>query len=453
MDLDFEQALAKASVTSEEKIRKRIGEERAREYSDIAALLALMEYRLDEEAETGNDTVYGLSRIFASDNLMGKKASTRALAAVICPVLWAATKIKYAFRPKGNPRMVFSNSFIFSRRYPLVKEQVEAKCGCTAVLCFYDTLKRITANSKEMLRDTVRLEAGRMRPVTLPCYSAADAGLQRAVTQYYELLHRSGEPGAVKDAEWDAALSAMRKTYQKRAAWLAKKLRKAGMRVYISVNQYNLRDLLIMNACREIGVPTMQMEHHAMEFSRLPFDPARPMPRLAFASHYGFWSDTERRFHEKVFRYENMLYPPEKLRFLVSGNAEISREQAEAFQAKFPAERKLTFMTSGIEDTFFSSKEDLEVYEKWRWSVFSGLRELAKRQNIQICLRYTPNREMYFREKEIPDFGNPAGNPDGGYVLQHGGDVLHLVGACYGAADGKGDLSGCGYGVSLCARG
>ena len=34
--------------------------------------------------------------------------------------------------------------------------------------------------------------------------------------------------------------------------------------------------------------------------------------------------------------------------------------------------------------------------------MFKGLRELGERQHITICLRYTPYRETYFREKEIP---------------------------------------------------
>ena len=138
-----------------------------------------------------------------------------------------------------------------------------------------------------------------------------------------------------------------------------------------------------------------------MEFARVRFDPEHPQQRLSFVSHYGYWSATERLFHEKVFRYDNLLYPPEANRYFVSGNAEMSFAQAAAYQEKYPVQRKLTYMTNGLEADMFSS-EDLARYEQWRWDVFTGLRELARKQNIRVCLRYTPFREKYFREKEIP---------------------------------------------------
>ncbi len=184
-------------------------------------------------------------------------------------------------------------------------------------------------------------------------------------------------------------------------AYLTKRLKKESLKAYLTVNQYNLRDLLMVHACRDLGIPTVNLEHHAMEFAPDQFDPEHLRQRLSFVSHYGYWSATEEKFHRKVFRYDNQLYPEGANRYFVSGNAELSYEQMAANQGKYPVQRKLTFMTNGVEHTAYSP-EELKRYEQWRWDVFRGLRELAKRQNIQVCVRYRPFKEIYFREREIP---------------------------------------------------
>ncbi len=404
MDQMEKRAAGEADLSFRERIEKRIGKTLAEKYADIAALLALLDYRFRKDVEEEkNDWAYGLIWVFFFDSLHGKKPLTRVFAAVLAPVLWAATRIKYAFRRKADTRLAFSNTFLWSRRYPRVMERVEEQYGCTGVLSFYDTVKRSTPSAKEMLRDTLHLNSGSVRPVYIPRYSIAGAGLQRTVSEYFQLLYgmAQGEKTAEEDT-LDRVLSAMRKAYNRRVAYLTERLKKEGLKAYITTNQYNLRDLLLIHACKEAGIPSMELEHHAMEFARDVFDPDHPRPRLSFVSHYGFWSGTEKEFHEKVFRYDNFLYPPEANRYIVSGNAEMSYEQAAAYQKQYPVQRKLTYMTTGIEETTFPDREDMKEYIRWRWRVFTGLRELSERQNIQICLRYTPFREKEFREKEIP---------------------------------------------------
>ncbi len=389
------QVSAEALLTAEERIERRIGKDLALKYKDIETLLALLEYRFQEEREANHDCKAGLILVFFFDTLQGKKAATRLFGAVAAPVLWTATRIKYAFRKRAETRLAFSNTFLFSRRYPMVKDQVERKYGCTAVLSFFDTIKRSTPNAKEMLHDTLRLNSGSVRPVYIPRFSVAGIRLQRAVTDYYRLIHQDTVPAEILDQ----ALARMRKAYLRRVGYLAKRLKKENLKLYITINQYNLRDLLMIHACREIGVQTMQQEHNAMQFSRLPFDPEHPKPRLSFVCNYGYWDATEKLFHEKVFRDDNLLYPPETCRVIISGNTEMSLEQAAGYQKKYPASRKLTFMSAA---PTFGSKEEMEQFGEWRWAVLSALRKLSEKQGIPICIRYKPFYDQYFRERETP---------------------------------------------------
>lgn len=400
MEQRFPPSFGDDYVSYRRKIAERIGDARAAQNREIEALLALLEYRLEEGKE---DLEYGYYRIFQFDTFRGKKGITRALLNAGAPCLWALTRLKYARRRRGTPRLLFSNTFMRSRRYPVVREQIEEKCGCTAAMTFRDTIRTEVPGMKDMVRESLRMDDGGAKPVFLPHFSIAGGRLQRAVMNYYALMCRQtfGQE-AVPEAETDAALAALRAAYPARVGMLAGALRKAGLRAYITVNQYNLRDLLMIHACKEAGITTMQQEHHAVEFCGTQFDPENPMQRLSFASHYGYWSRKEEQFHRTVFRYDNLLYPPEENRYIASGNTEMTYEQAAAAQKRYPVRRKLTFMTAGNEKEAFRTEEALAAYEEWRWAVFRGLRELGERQHITICLRYTPFREMYFREKEIP---------------------------------------------------
>ena len=399
MKQEMEQVFGNDYVSFRDKVKARIGEDRARRYGEITAVLALAEYRLEQVRD---DCDFGITCLLDYDALFGKKQATRAVFSVLAPVLWAATRTKYAFRKKAEIRTAFSDAFLFSRRYAAVRKRVDEKQGCTALMTFLDAVKIETRSTKELIRESLRLDAGRVKPVWLPRFSVAGGKLQRELADYYRLIHRDTygtEP--VTDAEWDAVLPRLRDAFTRRTAWLTKRLGKENLRLYLTVNQYHLRDLMIIRACRNAGIPTLQQEHHAMEFIRLPFDPERPMQRFSLVNHYGFWSRTEMAFHRKVFRYDNLLDPPEENRYLVTGNTEVSYEQALAYQRQYPTQRKLTYMTTGIEAETLSP-EALEAYEKWRWALFAGLREFSRKQGIPVCLRYTPFREMYFREREIP---------------------------------------------------
>ena len=162
-----------------------------------------------------------------------------------------------------------------------------------------------------MVRESLRMDDGGVKPVFLPRFSIAGGRLQQAVMSYYALMRRQtfGQE-TVPEAETDAALAALREAYPARVAALAKSLRKAGLRAYITVNQYNLRDLLMIHACRNLGIRTFQQEHHAMQFCRVPFDTEHPKYRFSLVGEYGFWNRTEQLFHEKVYRYDSPLYRP-----------------------------------------------------------------------------------------------------------------------------------------------
>ena len=366
----------------------------AEEFPNIEALLALIDYRMEDAA--GN-LQYGLSRLFLHDTLYGKKAATRALAELLTPVLWLLSKAKNRAVKKADPRLAFSNTFLLSSRYAKTREATEKATGCTAILTFTDLLKRENPDQQINLKASLKPERHNVRPIYFRGAGIIGGKLQKAVVRYCELKFAAKEKN---DAEIEKALQHLETAYTKQLSRVTDCLRREGCALYLTVNQYNMRDLLIIHACHELGIRTFQQEHHAMQFCRVPFDTEHPKYRFSLVGEYGFWNRTEQLFHEKVYRYDSPLYRPEEIRFRVTGNPEMNPEEAEQAREKYPPERKLTFMIASLPEAELEGKRD--AYEAWRWEIFRGLKELAEKQHVVINIRYTPNRETEFREKEVP---------------------------------------------------
>ncbi len=378
--------------SAREKLEGRLGKELSGKYRGIGALLALIDSRVEVSA---GDPEAGLQRLFALDTLRGKKTVSQAVLGTLALVLWAFTRVRYCSVPKAKTRLVYSNTFLSSVRYPAAREQIEKEFGCTAFVTFLDTLKPGSRGGNS-LRELLRLDQGKVRPVFFRGWSVCGGALRRAASGYC-LLAYGPDPDR---SRLDRSLQSLEKAYGKRVKRLEQRLGKENVTLYTTINQYNLRDLLMIHACRNLGIRTLQQEHHTIQFCQDQFDENRPKPRLSFAGEYGFWNRTELLFHRKVYRFDSLLYPENEIRMHVTGNPEMVFEQAELYRRKYPPERKLTYMTAILEN--WQDPEIRDAYLQWRWDIYRGLKELSERQNIIINIRYRPFSEQEFREKEIP---------------------------------------------------
>ena len=380
-----------------QKTEQRIGKNFRDGFPQIQPLLDLIEYRMEDAVD---DYEYGLSRLFLLDTLHGKKASTRLVAGFLTPVLWVISKIMHRAVPKAELRLLFSNTFLRSVRYPTARDQIENEIGCTALLTFSDLLKREEEEQQILLKESLKPHRWRCQPVYFRGRSICGSRLQKAVIRYCDLVYGSDTSKEKTEARIEERLREMNSAYTARIDKISNCLRKEGCMLYFTVNQYNLRDVLIMTACKRLGIRTFQQEHHAMQFCRVQFDENYPKPRLAFAGEFGFWNRTDQEFHKKVYCYESPLYRPKEIRFRVTGNPEMDYKQAVQMQQRYPQERKLTFMIAALPEA--EIEEAGERYVQWRWEIFRGLKKLAEKQQIIINIRYTPGKEMEFRKKEVP---------------------------------------------------
>ena len=381
-----------------ENVIELIGEDLWEKAEGAEALLLLIDYRMKDAA---GDHQYGISRLFIFDALYGKKPLTRFAAGILTPALWALSGAKHRSVPKAKQRLTFSNTFLLSARYPAARAQIERETGCTAVLAFSDLLKLEGEDQRINLKGSLKLKHYGVRPIFFRGRSVCGSALEKAVVRYCDLVYDAAVPESEKTKEdLEKAVLALKDAYLKRVEKAEECLRKEDCGMYITVNQYNLRDLLVIHACKNLGVRTLQQEHHTIQFCQDQFDENRAKPRLSFAGEYGFWNRMELEFHRKVYFFDSMLYPAEEVRMHVTGNPEMVFEQAERYRQAYPPERKLTYMTAILEN--WQDPEIRESYLKWRWDIYKGLKELAERQHILINIRYRPFSEQEFREKEIP---------------------------------------------------
>jgi len=382
-------------IYRQERLSEYIGQDLVEKYPKIEPLLDLIDYRMVDAAD---DYRYAYLRLFIYDSLHGKKAATIIIAGMISPVLWVISRAKHRKVPKAVKRAVFSNTFLLSARYPAARESIERENGCTAVLTFTDMLKLEGKNQQLNLKASLKPEKFKVKPIFFPGWSIIGGRLRKAVIAYCEEVY--GPAGAKDKTAVENAIRVLEKAYFDRVKKVENCLRREDCLLYMTVNQFNLRDLLMVNACKNLGIRTLQQEHHASQFSWLPFSEEKKMDRLSLIGEYGFWNKTEKLFHEKVYRYVSPLYRREEIRFLVTGNPEISLEEAEQLRKQYKPERKLTYMMASHQDYELEGIRD--QYEKWRSDIFKGLRELSNKQNIPICIRYTPNKELELRKQEEP---------------------------------------------------
>lgn len=368
----------------------RIGSELREKYDDIFPLLVLLEYRWF--AEAGPFENY-LLRVFQFDTLMGRKRVKVLFGKLLAPVLWGWSRLKYLGKEQQD-KIVFSNTFLKSRRYPSTYKSIEEKYGCIALLTLWDTLESVAGDTLSALRKSIRCNWGIKSPIFIPSATLAGKKLQRSVLNYCSYVYRDGG----KDPQvLESLLFQLRMAYRQRKSWLIKRLKEQSIRCYITVNQYNLRDLLMIDVCDELGAQTVQHEHHAAQF-----DAIHPMKRIAFAQGYSVFDSGEWNFHRLVFSYDNILHPNKEVRFYIGGNTELTYSDALQAAKKYPVRRKITYMVSPLQDDDFGTAEQIQAANQRRMDIFEQLHLLKERTGAEVTVRYKPYEELEQRKIEAP---------------------------------------------------
>lgn len=368
------------------EMKEFLGEKLYEKYSDIHPLLALCTYRL--RTYTGYKTF----------DLMYNTEETTPRLKIYRRLLHPFVCLKNVFtRSAAGDKVMLSSTVYKSGRYAGLIENIRQNASVVQTNASTD----IEVYSK---KDSV---SGYISKITgkgygrkiLTCSSISGKKLKKAVSDwldFYLELYKKGLDCTNCTENATRLLDILKKEFDARVEYVAAELKKSGVKQYITINQYNLRDLVLIAACRKTGAKTKQLEHHASRFMH-NIATGEDIYRLCFVDEICCWGQSEVDFHQNIYRYES-FFTDEAPQIYSVGNPEITFEQAEKANRDYPVQNRITFMVSGLLNT--ADTESVQKQLNFRNEIFSRLKLLADKTGVKILVRYPPGLDMEFRRKE-----------------------------------------------------
>lgn len=237
--------------------------------------MALLHYRICHETDFSNAMQYISSYdfLYNYNAPFYKKIIQACLAMVLYGWLWVRTRSRPDPKTSGEKHPVFSNTFVHSKRYPAARKSVEETYGLQSIVAVCDALARSEPTKMSNLLLSLKGHFGNRRPIFFAGLSIEGRSLKKAVEKWCRVYFDTREGAAPGKATMDAILEELNQAYFGRLAKLKKTLSRHRIDAHITVNQYNLRDLLLIHAMTSPGggVRTIQLEHNAMQFARINF--------------------------------------------------------------------------------------------------------------------------------------------------------------------------------------
>ena len=353
-----------------------LGEEYMREYADIFPVLSLIFLDINTRyISTGRfEALFSYDEEPAS-GLYGTVAAV--LRNIICKNL--VSKAKKLPKEKA---VMLSSTFAHNQRYTSTLAEIKKLCRTTHILSPCDV--RLAINRKGIKVNTMHYT---VQPVIM-CGSVSGSKVKdcvRGVAAFMAKLVENRETCAQHPEESRKLLSALQKAYSQRIGQLTDILSQYEIERYITINQFNLRDVMLLDVCHRLGIPTRQMEHHA-SWCMHPSHRPVPIYRYAYTDSFGCWSDSDLKFHQKFYEYQPMF--GQNVELYTIGNPETNFEKATAEYAKYTPKNQIVYMVSGIMDEndekLFNSNFDMQM------RIFAQLKKLGEKTGWEILVRFPP---------------------------------------------------------------
>ena len=206
-----------------------------------------------------------------------------------------------------------------------------------------------------------------------------------AVERYFLSLVENGNNCDTDFAKTQQLFDALKAEYNSRIEKLTETLSQHKITKYITINQYNLRDVMIITALRKLGVETRQMEHHSSQ-CMYPADQQLPIHRFAYTDSFCCWSESDLHFHKTYMAYQPMF--GQQINLCAVGNPEISFENAQAEVAKYTVKNQIVYMMSAI-----INEKDEELVQSdfaMQQKIFAQLAKLGEKTGMDVLVRFPP---------------------------------------------------------------
>ena len=353
-----------------------LGQANMEKYRDIFPVLALIFLDIN----TRYITTGRFDALFSYDEELGSSG----LSAVMGALRKAKFK-KLSAEAKKLPKkkaVMLSSTFAHSPRYAASLNEIRKLSAVTHLLTPCDVRPAVNRsgikfNSMQYTAQPVVLNSSVSGKKLKECVLSAAAFIAKMV--------ESRENCSLYPEKSEKIFSELQAAYTERINTLSALLSEYDIERYITINQFNLRDVIMLDVCHRLGIPTRQMEHHA-SWCMHPSHRPVPIYRYAYTDSFGCWSDSDLEFHRNFYEYQPMF--GQKVELYTIGNPETNFEKATAEYAKYEAKNQIVYMVSGIMD-----ENDEKLFNDnfaMQQRIFARLKTLGERTGWDVLVRFPP---------------------------------------------------------------
>ncbi len=353
-----------------------LGEEYMAEYTDIFPVLSLIFLDINTRyISTGR-----FDALFSYDEEPGT-SGINAVISVLKKVIFRSLRGKAEKMPAGKAVML-SHTFVHNNRYTSTLAEIKKLCKVTHILSPCDVRplinrKGVKFNQMHYTVQPVILDGSVSGKKVKTCVLDASAFLAKLI--------QNKETCAQHPEESKKIFFALQTAYTERIGQLKEILSRYEIERYITINQFNLRDVMMLDVCHRLGIPTRQMEHHA-SWCMHPSHRPVPIYRYAYTDSFGCWSDSDLKFHQKFYEYQPMF--GQTVELYTIGNPETNFDKAKAEYAKYTAKNQIVYMVSGIMDE--NNEKLFNDNFNMQQKIFAQLKLLGEKTGWDVLVRFPP---------------------------------------------------------------
>ena len=388
------------------KIEEFLGEY-YNEYGDIYPIIRLILYRIDIRGKEG---------LFTYDEILGSKPGKRQI--MLAPLRFLGygfLKITNSSGYGRKQRNVFvSDTFLKINRYEPLFEELNNSCKLVSALSVGGI------GLKHFFRNFYK---NRLRIMDFGL-SVSGSKLKKAVDNIFdyfmELLKENKT--CSQDQKVRLLLEELRVEAVERIDYLAGKFIRSGIDLFLTINQFNLRDVITIMACRKAGIWTKELCHYS-NLAEFIADPAaiwngirdlgsdskenyyfpNSNETFMFVHETCQWSSNDAEFFRKYRGIKNIF--GENLKITGIGCPEITLKTVKEKKWR-NKENVLTifvpvavlFLGEKIKNNF--SKKDIEGVKEWSKKLYDDIKIVADRAQLEVWVRFHPSDPACFIESD-----------------------------------------------------
>ena len=174
---------------------------------------------------------------------------------------------------------------------------------------------------------------------------------------------------------------------------IKRELVRKGIRQYVTCNQYRVEEIVIIEACRELGIVTKEWSHHSMctfdiHLYETPADSfISDLENLYIYTDYYFcWSEGDAKWIRKYGNVEPIF--DQEIEFPVAGSPEIHGDMA-VTDGISEDDSKKDCLCYLVITRYLDHRNDAEICDAHH-RILEEIHKLAIKENLKVLVRYHP---------------------------------------------------------------